>query len=75
MNCSKRRGLVATYHDESRCLNCGAYYFPPDPTVERCTQGGDCPEAATIAGLCKRHHTQRMHMVNHGRNIYKRYRA
>lgn len=75
MRCAKCQGLVAVYHDEARCLNCGAYYFPPLQTVETCTQGGNCPEAAAIDGLCVEHHTQRMVMVNSGRNIYKRYRA
>lgn len=75
MRCKKCNGLVAVYHDEARCLNCGRYYFPPDSTIEICSQGGNCGRDAEIDGLCWLHHKQRMAMVNNGRNVYKRYRA
>ncbi len=73
-SCSKCGGLVVTYHEEDRCINCGAYYFPPEPTGEICSQGGTCGREAAMDGLCQKHWQQRMDMVNRGRRAGFKFR-
>lgn len=75
MTCLKCRGLVVVHNDEARCLNCGRYYFPPDSTVEICSQGGTCTEKSERDGLCEAHWRMRMGIVNDGRPLSRRYRA
>lgn len=75
MTCLKCRGLVVVEHDEARCLCCGRYYFPPDSTVEICSQGGTCGREAERDGLCDRHWRQRMAMVNNGKKAGHRCRS
>lgn len=74
MTCRKCGGFVATYHDEARCLACGKYYFPPEPTGEICSQGGTCGREAEMDGLCRKHWQQRMDMVNRGRRAGFKFR-
>lgn len=74
MTCSKCGGLVVVHHDEARCLMCGKYWFPPDPSVEVCSQGGTCDGLAERDGLCDKHWRQRLEQVNKGRAKSFRYR-
>lgn len=74
MECSKCRGLVFVQHEEARCLMCGRYWFPPEPSGDICSQGGTCGRKAERDGLCDRHWRQRMENINRGRKASHRYR-
>lgn len=75
MRCLKCQGLVAVYHDEARCMNCGRYYYPPLTTIELCSQGDvACMEPAGIDGLCQAHWQARLDKVNEGRRAGFKYK-
>lgn len=74
MTCTKCHGLVVVHHDEARCLSCGKYWFPPEQVGEFCSQGGTCGRFAEHDGLCLKHWTQRMEMVNRGRRAGFKFR-
>lgn len=75
MTCSKCGGLVVVHQNDARCINCGRYWFPPEPSGDICSQGGTCGMDAERDGLCDLHWRQRMEKVNRGKKAGHRCRS